>query len=420
MRIVLKSLVMACAMLLPSLAHAQSIMEGSDAEKIKTLIRVNLCEQTCKAGFLTAQRYARAGVSTNGDYKLYVVTTRNGRQCSGPKCARAVVAINRNDVVILGENYGLDPKTVKIPARITQNAAPQNAPDRTAALCAKPGRQLNSALIKQLFEGKTLKGINQKRARWEETLQRDGKTRLITANGKRVSGQYQISKNNICFKYGNGKWSCKAVYECTTGEGAFVFADQQDRLTAVITEVVAQRRAPAPQAEAVSDPTETAIAGLAECRALGSEIRRLRCYDALADQFATAQFGREERRELLRLMNFEAPGGRVIVETQLDRCDLNVFVDVPQARRAFSNETFIDLRHLDVGQSGGLVEDGTALFTFVSSERASWREIYTDRSRGTQRDTQKREATLPVAARDSDLAKVEKLIVAAAKRCQRG
>jgi hypothetical protein len=243
---------------------------------------------------------------------------------------------------------------------------------------------------------------------------------LTNEAGRKLQGRFEIGINQICVRYGKGEATCKMVYECTSGEGPFVFTDDRERLTGLVTRIVAGAADPdpAPQAQETA-PSGDVTAELTKCRAVSSEIRRLRCYDAIADQFSAARFGREERRRLMQLMNFELSGGQLLVETQLDRCTLNIFLDAPQVRNAFSNETVIDLSALDIAASSGEADEGTALFTFVAKARQGWKETYTDRRRGTQRESEPQDATTPVAARAGDLAEVEELIVAAAKHCQR-
>lgn len=423
----------------PIEVQAQSILESSDATRLSALIRAKLCEKSCRYGNLTAQRYRSDEIKTSNRYKLYVIKAQR-RACTTKGCSSAFVAINNRGMKRLAEGYNLDPKREKIPTAVgtrTTKHVEYTGP-RNGVVCQAPGQQLNTAMLKQVFLGKTINGITAKAARWSETLQENGRTRLENARGKVTVGRHQIARNTLCFKYrANESFKCKVVFECTSGEGQYVLATKKRKQTSVITHVTAEKaktsapkaKKPVPQAQNF-DPLkplvsgndgEKLLAGLAKCRAVRSEIRRLNCYDALADnppEAASTPFRRAERSRLLKLMNFRNLSGVTLTVTSLKGCVLTMTVDAPEVRLSFSNEAVIDLSHLDLRKSRSLQRGQDTLYSFVAKNRQAWKLKTIDKSRKSERTSRDAEVLLAVTADRKDLGEVEGLIKKLAGVCQ--
>jgi hypothetical protein len=420
---------------IPSTASAQAILESTSAARLNALIRAKLCEKTCRYGDLRAERYTDDRLKMLNGYKFYLIKSR-GETCNSQGCPEGFLAINNSKVINLVEGYRLNPKHVRIPAEVAifahlaPKAEPKTQTKTAGALCRSPGRQLNTALIKQIFAGKTLNGISAKGSKWSETLQANGRTRLVGTSGKVTVGRYQVMRNQVCFKYrANQDFSCKIVFECTSNEGEFILATQDKKITSVITHVSSGRAEAPAQPEAVNpikplvpDADGELAQGLAECRAVRSDLRRLNCYDALAKPKPRARFRfrRAERTRLTELMNFRNLSGVTQTKSALDECTLTMFVDAPEVRLSFANEAVINMAHLDLERSQGFVRNQDALYSFVAMNRRDWPLRTIDKSRNTERSSRSAEALLAVTADLADLPEVEGLIKRWAEQCQRG
>ncbi len=242
---------------LPAGALADRMISWETVLDLAPEMRNSSCRSDCEINGLSYVRVDLPADIVIGDREAFRITATGA--CGSAGCASAIVAIGSDDVHYLADGFNLSVQSLRLKSvsdetLVTLRDSPQSAPraqDAVAAanfkpredgvLCDNSRSPLATSDLKGAFWGTRIDGINTKGETWSEYLARGADashTIFVNADGKETIGFYRIANDQICFSYGIvGKWRCKTVSVCLSGEADYVITDLEGKQTSLITSV---------------------------------------------------------------------------------------------------------------------------------------------------------------------------------------